>query len=162
MSYSIEQYYKDLEEYLSGMEGYPDCAGMTYPWVEYKGIQIEDKQSFILLMSLFVMTDLVFYAYFGSYYCSLRKELNTPKFEYGLTYTYYYPHTIVNREVKGAVSHRLFNQIFNIYISVINSFFEQYEIDKSLFYDVIMKDKDLNEGAFGIRLQESIKRIACV
>ena len=157
MTYTIKQYYIDLDEYLSTMVGYPDCGGLTYPWVRYKGKKIKDKHSFILLLSFFVMLDLVFYRYFDCY-CSLRKELKTPKFEYGLTYTFVYPDVIIKRELRDRISQKLFNEIFDLFISSITLIFEKYKIDRNLFFSVLREDKDLNQGLFGTFLQKSIMK----
>ena len=74
--------------WLNGDEGYI-YVGLIKP--NKNDYSEENYYFFCYLLCFFVAFDLLVYAYYRLSYSYIKQKLQTPKFEYGLTNTFYYP-----------------------------------------------------------------------
>ena len=109
--------------WLNGDEGYI-YVGLIKP--NKNDYSEENYYFFCYLLCFFVAFDLLVYAYYRLSYSYIKQKLQTPKFEYGLTNTFYYPNEICNR-------------MTNI---IKEDFFEQCKRYKLEFIDPDMVHKD--------------------
>ncbi len=98
------------------------------------------------------MLDLVISSRFHDHYTDLKKELNTPRFEVGLSFTYFDPATVLLR-LKGGISvseiYSSFKKVVPKFREVVKKFCENREISWDDFQKSSLDDKWINSGLFG-------------
>ena len=114
--------------------------------IDYSINQINKNYYFFCyLLCFFVAFDLLVYAYYRLSYSYIKQKLQTPKFEYGLTNTFYYPNEICNR-MTNIIKEDFFEKAFLTFIEYLES--QNLELDYKVVLKACVIDKDFQKGLF--------------
>jgi len=157
LNYSFEKFQKDLKEFLKKSKAKPyylEDEGWIYiDTIKDVEPPKENRAEFIVWLSLFVMIDLVFYTYFRKHYLKLKKEWNTPKFQFGLlSQSYIYPGIVLiktRRRTHSDLIQKAFYQIVPEFKKELNKFIKDTDLTMKEISKAILNDKDLTDGWFG-------------
>lgn len=146
----VEEYFSKISIELSAIQynyiredegkvylGLPSLSKSAYNQTDYLYI--------INYLCLFVAIDLLVYCYYPDRYPKFKKIFNIPKFEYGLTNTFYYPETIYKRKL-NEFSVIIFNDAFRKTINYFDA--KHFEIEIKEMLQLALSDKDFQEGKF--------------
>lgn len=158
--YNIKIFKKDLKEFLLKSSSKPydrQGEGLVHfvDIINKKNLPKKNQADFLVLLSLFIMIDLIFYTYFQKYYLKLKRELKTPKFEYGLTNTFMGPEVPLIRARSGIhvdFIWKSFQKMVPIFDDELNIFLDKINLDKKKVEKTVFQDKDIVNGLFGIML----------
>ena len=139
----LESELSKLEKpWLNGDEGYI-YVGLIKP--NKNDYSEENYYFFCYLLCFFVAFDLLVYAYYRLSYSYIKQKLQTPKFEYGLTHTFYYPNVICNR-MTNIIKEDFFEKAFLTFIEYLDC--QNLELDYKVVLKACVIDKDFQKGLF--------------
>lgn len=157
----IHSFFKLLKNELSKMphsyERYNE--GKVYlgsPIINRNEHSEEDYRFFCYYLCLFVSFDLLIYSYSFEEYESVKKKLGIPKFEYGLTNTFYYPDELFQKLDKS-ISERYFADAFYKFIDFLRR--ENFEFNPETILQNALTDKDFDKGLFSKLFKNEIIKL---
>ena len=158
---TIDRFFILLERELANMQYSYDrpCEGKVYlghPIINRNCYSDDDYKSWSYYLCFFVAFDLLVYTYFNENYQEIKDKLNIPKFEYGLTNTFYYPEDLFKR-LNISINQNLFSKTFNHFIQFLER--EKLTIDFKTVLKTALSDKDFEKGVFSKFLKEEILKL---
>lgn len=116
----------------------------------------EDYRFFCYYLCLFVSFDLLIFTYNLEEYEMVKKSLGIPKFEFGLTNTFYYPNDLFHR-LNGSISERCFTDAFSKFIEFLRN--KNFEFNFETILRKTLIDKNFDKGLFSKFFKDEIMKI---
>lgn len=152
----INDFFNSLEKYLNDFQNKPYNSveeGLIYVGVNEKYNDFKDdieKIYFVNYLCMIVALDLKFYELNKVNYLKFKKSCNIPKFEYGLSNIYYFPHAIYykfNVLNNYNILKDCFDNFFNYYSKAVNN--NDLGITFEVVLESMIQDQDINAGIWG-------------
>jgi hypothetical protein len=118
-------------------------------------LEIEEKEKYIYTLCNLVAFDLLVFKYDNVNYYQQKKELRIPKFEYGLTNTFYYAEEIF-KEYKIPIIKKIFEKTLIDCLDYIKN--NTIMSDVGIFNN-IYTDLDFQKGTYNIQLRIALLKI---
>ena len=153
---NINDFFHSLEKHLDNFHHKPyDSAdeGLIYVGLNEKYSDFSDKDEkiyFVNYLCMIVSLDLKFYELNKSNYSRFKSIYKTPKFEYGLTNTYFFPNVIYSRfnvSISNQIFKDCFDNFYDFYSNSINQ--SDLEITFDTLLESMINDIDINSGIWG-------------
>ncbi len=118
-------------------------------------IEIEEKEKFIYTLCNLVAFDLLVFKYDNINYYEQKTALNIPKFEYGLTNTFYYAERIF-KEYKIPIIENIFEKTL---IDCLNYIKNNTSMNVMGIFNNIFIDVDFEKGKYNNQLKKAVLKI---